>query len=260
MAWPVYMSLRPVIAAELSLSVTIGVTTEVLTLAAGRYYNDSILASESFAQALANALNTHSAVGGDPFVVTYDLAAGEFTMSRAGVFDVTWPDTVLRDWLGWQGPVAGAAAYTSEQVAQGTIFADTGRATWPGRQYNWKVGETTAQAGVVAQIGTGFEVVTSVWEHQLEPGAFGASPLASGARDDDSSVVPWTWLDFFRHHRRYYVRTPFRFYALSTDGINDWEDEYLLVNADMFGPKRGEAEVDAYWTIHLEVADYVVST
>lgn len=259
MANPFYLSLRPLLASEWTISVTIGVDTDVIAIPAGRYFNDSFTAADSLAAVLQAALDTHSSAGAG-FTVLYDLAAGEFTISHAGVFSVTWPSTAMRDWLGFSGVLGGGNSYTSDQVAQGTIFADTGRSNWPGRQYHWQVGQTKSQAGPVAIIGTGTRTVTSSWDHPLEPSAGVASPLASGARDDDSSVVPWTWADFYAHHLGNYVGEPFRFYALTTDGINDWEDEYQLVDIVDFGPARGEAEVDAYWTIRVVVADYVVST
>lgn len=260
MAWPVYLSLRPVAEDEWAFSVTIGATTEVLEVAEGRYYNDSIVAAESLAAAIQDALNTHSAIGGNPFTVLYDLETGEFTISRTGNFGITWTVTSFRDWVGFSGNVSGGASYTSDQVAQGTIFADSGRSMFPGRQYHYQVGQTRSQAGPVALIGTGVETVTSLWQHQLEPVEGVASPLASGSRDDSNSVVPWTWLDFFRHHLQFYVGEPFRFYAESTDSLNDWEDEYQLVDTDAFDPAWGEPEVAVYCTIRMTVADYVVSS
>ena len=138
-------------------------------------------------------------------------------------------------------------------------WADAGRANWAGRQYHYQVGRVRTQAGPVAQIGTGVEGVRSSWEHQLEPSAGVSSPLASGTRDDDDSVVPWTWLDFHRHHLRDYVGEPFRLYALASDAWAAFEDEYVLDELDAFAPTRGEPEVDAWWTVALSVADYVVS-
>lgn len=254
-----YLSLRPVQASEWYLNVDIGGTAEDLYLAAGRYYNDAFLAGESLGNALQVALNTHSAVGGNPFTVTYDLAAGEYTLSRTGNFDIDWPVTSLRDWLGFTGSVSAASSYTSVNPAQGALFPESGRAQWPGRQYHYTVGYSPSQAGPVAIISAGDETVGSNWMHPIEPSAFSASPLASGARDDAGTVVPWTFLDFYRHHLQVFGGEPFRLYPDLAGLINSYEDDYVLVDLKMFGPERVEDEVDAYWAIGIRVADYVVS-
>lgn len=260
MGRPVYLSLLPLPANTWDLDVTIGGSLETLTVDEGRYFNDAFVAGDSLAQAVANALNTHSGVGGNPFAVAYDLAAGEYTISRTGAFDIDFPVTAARDWLGFSGNVSGASSYTSDQVAQGTIFAGSDRARFTGRQAYYQVNQTRSQAGPVAIIGTGVETFGARWEHALELVTGVPDPLESGSRDDDSSVVPWVWHDFFRHHLQFYVGEPFRFYADVNDSINDYEDEYQVVDTNAFDPAWGEEEVAFYCIVRLIVADYVVST
>ena len=260
MSRPYYLSRRPVDTNEWSVSVTIGVTTEALTLTAGRYYNDSGTAAESLADELEDTLNTHSALGGNPFTVTYDPGGATFTISRTGVFQIAWSVTTLRDWLGFTGTISGAASYTSDQFAQGTILADTDRAQFKGRQYHYQVSSTPSQAGPVAVISTGVETINASWEHPLEPYPSTGTIALSGARDDDDSVVPWTWLDFYRHHLQLFAGEPFRFFDDVTTAVNAYEDEYQLVDLTAFDPARGEDEVDALWTIRIVAADYVEST
>lgn len=258
MANPFVISRRYVGSGEWSATVSVDAAPgAVVTVALGAYFNDASVASASLAAALQSALNTTLAP--ETFTVTWSTTTGKFTITcTSGTITTwTWGQTEFRDWMGFTGNMAGAAAFTGQNVAQGVVFAGSGRAKDTGLLAE-KTGSTVvAEDGSPVRIGTISTRRKRSFQFEFEPPAAVASPLASGTDDEAGTVVPWTWFDFWEFHSR--TGNPFRYYTAAGAAIGSFESAYFLENVDDFEKTPTVPGSTIWWTFRLVVRVFTIA-
>lgn len=244
-----------------------GDTSGPLYLPAGTYYLDSATAAESLVAAIDTLLGT--LFPAESFTVTYSMATGKVTVQcdSLGVA-ATWTLTFsggLEDAIGFGAAPQGfaptvATAVTSPEVCQYCIFAGSGRSQWSGTASAISNAEGTSDAGVSSGVGSSNKRLKGSWMHAHERLAAVASPLESGTRDDADAVRPWTWQDFFDHHRS--THHPFRFYDGTGLTVSQYERAYKLTGKSLgdFGPQNPEEGSWYYWQVPLEVREWKAAT
>jgi len=230
-------------------------------------YNDSATAAESLCVALKTLMDSHANAA--IFTVTFSRVTGKFTIASDGAtFDLLWVTgtygTSLRDWLGFTADKIGANTYTSDAVAQGVLFPESGREDWPDVEYEGSGKATVGDTGVMATIGPGTELEHSGWSHPFEYKVAQSSPLASGVLDRANAVVPWVHKDFWNHHCVSPIGRgePFRYYLDTAAAIGGYEDEYVM-HESMYGgfkKKRIDDGFDVAWRVTYMVRKYVTAT
>lgn len=261
MAECVYLSRFDVLANTWSITGTCdGDTSGPLYIPAGSYYLDSATAAESLVAAIDALLE--SLFPAHNFTVTYSTTTGKITCTCTDLGVATWTITFgggLENAIGFGAAPLGwaptaATAVTSPEVCQYCIFAESARQNWSGYSEDVPNADGKSTAGVTAGVSADptTPLLSGSWTHGFEPLAAVASPLASGTRDDAGTVRPWTWQDFFRHHKG---RQPFRFYDGTGLAIGSYEKALVLRDKSLkgFGPENQEKAVWEYWIVNLEV-------
>lgn len=265
MATGSYLSRFTVSANTLSLTATIdAVAHGPLYIPAGTYYLDSATASESLVAAIDTLLEANW--GAEDFTVTYAMDTGKVTIACT-TLGATWSMTfnqALADLLGWGstlgwGIVAGASQ-VSPEVCQCVIFPGSGRSQWAGIESDIPNEGHRSGSGVSAGVGQADELLGGTWVHAFERQVAEASPLESGTRDDADAVRPWTWQDFFRHHRQ--THHPFRFYDGTGLTVAQYEKVYKLDGKSLgkFAPKTQEEGSWYWWIIQVEAIEWKAAT
>lgn len=267
MAWPLILSRRRITTGEWTIDVDAdtsgGAGVEIKTFAAGYYYNDSTTAAESLRNQLRVLLDSHTDAA--TFTVTYSTTTGKFTITSSGpIFSVTWNQAATRRWFGFNGNLSGAATYTSDNVAQGAIFTNSGRHNFSDYNKEYSHGTVVAESGVTAHVASTARRLVSEWDHQFEPPAFVSFPLASGTRDNSGTMDSWAWEDFWNHHTRNAEGSgePWRVYTASGLGIGNYEAENVLTERmyDKFIGVPHTANRAAYWTVRISARLYTAAT
>lgn len=263
---PLYLSRKRVLGSEFSVRVTVQDGTPVpttISVAAGSYYNGALVAGESLSSALQTALNTHPDAGG-LFGVSYDITganAGKFSIVHGSVFDLDFvtpgqAGTDLRNWLGFTGNKAGAATYTSDNLARGAIFTGSGRSDYK-RKRDQDSGTAKSTSGVAGHLGSGNRLRMASWVHRFEASGLVASPLQSGTWDDPETYVPWVWEDFWDHHTT--SGEPFRYYNTTPPALGSVDDTYVF-DRKMYGPFEPEMLIsnsERYWIVKVSADRWI---
>lgn len=261
-----YYQSRIVLAAnEWGANVTVDATTKAVYLPAGTYYLDSSTAAESLTQAMEDALeDAVTGFAGEGFTIDFVKATGHTTIRCSTVsasdFDWVWLSDAYRDAMGFTAGFTnvGTTTQTSTNIAQFVLYAGSGRTSYR-REFHNDNRYRMASSGRSASVGNTTELRAWSWSHNFEPLTATTSPvLASGTMDEDSSVLPWTWEDFFLYHKS--TGQPFRMWEDPSDSLADYsyghDIELNEKSRGPFTPQPTEDNSDRYFTVQMAVNKY----
>ncbi len=256
MANPVYLSRVMLGAAEWGATFNVDGVPLPIYVPAGAYYIDELTTAWED-QAEAEFV-------GESFSIDFDLATGKTSIRCSTVaasdFDLTWLSDEFRDWMGFAGNFSnvGTTTQTATNIAQGVIFAGSGRKSYR-RERDNDNRYRRASSGRSASVGNSDVLYDWSWVHEFEPLTATTSPvLASGTLDEAGTVVPWTWEDFFAYHKR--TGQPFRLYESSADSLSEYLYGFALElntkSRGPFAPTPTEDNSDRYFTVPMACSKY----
>lgn len=257
---PLYISRRDVASGEWFVNAELdGGGVQVVPIAAGTYFNDAAVASASLCAALDTGLE--ATFPGKNFSVVWSTSTGLFTITctTAQLWDsFEFGSRAMADWFGFDfdDGFSGGADFVNEtgatgtMVAQGCVFAGSGRAKDTGLQAEKTGSSVVTEDGTTIRLGTQSVRRMRAWRHEWEPENPVTSPLASGIDDELGTIIPWTWFDFWNFHSQ--TGNPFRYYTEAAQAISAFEKAYWLESTDKFDKNPKIPGKSTFWTLPIE--------